>query len=569
MAKLTPHSLLSLRHDDIFPGTLESLAKQPSVCIIGGGLSGICAGVQLKRKLGVDNFVVFEAKQGWGGTWADNCYPGAAVDIPTVFYSFSFHPSNLWVNNFSRQPELKLYAESVAAAYNLGPHLLTRTKVERIAWDPVANAYDVTTRDQRKDGLTKTWRFDFVICGVGQLNEPAMPDIPGLDSFAGDKWHSARWREDVSIEGKKVLVIGTGATGAQFIPEVAKVAGDVTVFQRSANWIIRRDEHLISPWHKFILNWVPGVRLVERFYPWFAGDVLFWPVLEQNEFFAKMMEKMANDHLKQLIPGEDEKSVELRKKLTPDYAFGCRRFQFSNTFAPTFLRPNAHLVTDPILRIEPKGVVARLPDGTEQLYEGEVLLLGTGFKVHDFLSTLEVVDAKGNKLAERWKALGGAEAYYGIMVSDLPNLFLTYGPNTNLASNSIIFMIENQVEFALRAIAYCVRNGVASVAVKREVQEAFNAQLQEDISKLVWTTNCTSWYKTSSGKVTNNWSGRTWRYMRETAAVSFGSDAFEHQGKSDWRTPKGTGSWFTSPAGLATIAVASGLGYLVAKVLRK
>lgn len=205
----------------------------------------------------------------------------------------------------------------MAAKWNLGPHLITRTRVVSIAWNRAENRYHVTTQDDRKDGLTKTWAFDFVIVGTGQLNVPSTPDIPGLQSFKGDQWHSARWRDDISLEGKKVLVIGNGATAAQFVPEVAKVAGNLKVFARSQNWILRRDEYLYGDWHKWALQYVPFLRQMQRFSVWLLADFVLWMAFQNKQFMIKTLQREAEKHLKNLVPGDDEKAVALRKKLTP------------------------------------------------------------------------------------------------------------------------------------------------------------------------------------------------------------------------------------------------------------
>lgn len=411
--------------------------------------------------------------------------------------------------------------------------MLTFTKVEKVAWDNATSTYTITTQDLRKHGLRKTWTFDFIICGVGQLNVPAMPDIPGLDSFGGDKWHSARWRDEVNLEGRKVLTIGNGATAAQFVPEVSKIAGEHKVFARSQNWMLKREEYLYSDLHRAAIKYIPGVRLFERFSIWFLADYVLWFAFQKKQWMIDLLQGEATKHLKNCVPGEDEKSKKLREMLTPDYSFGCRRVQFSNTFASTFLRPNTQMITDKIVRIEPKGVVTQTEGGAEVLHEGDVLLLGTGFQTHDFLGTLEVIDATGKRVEDKWKGLGAAEAYYGIVVADLPNFFMAYGPNTNLGHSSIIFMIECQVLFAIRAIAHVARRKKAALTLTTEGQAAFNAKLQDELSQLVWAGNCTSWYKTAAGKIENNWSGRVHRYSRETAAVNFDGKDFKLSVSSD------------------------------------
>jgi cation diffusion facilitator CzcD-associated flavoprotein CzcO len=474
-------------------------SRQPVVAILGSGVAGLCMGIQLKRA-GVETFTIYEKSDRLGGTWRDNGYPGAACDVPSHLYSFSFEPNPSWSRKFSPQPEIQAYLERCADTYDVRRHVRFGVEIASARYDEAQEHWTLGT----VGGETIT--ADVVVSGTGQLNRPHMPDIPGLDEFAGTWFHSARWRPEHRFEGERVVVIGNGASAVQFVPPVAAQAAHLTVLQRSANWLIPRMDRAYTPREQWVFRNVP---LVERLYRW----LIYWLLevrffgFREGTFLARKLTEVALQYLDEQIP-----DPALREVLTPDYPVGCKRILISDDYYEALRRPNVDVVTTPIARIARDGVV--LQDGTT--VPADTILFATGFEATSFLAPMTIEGIGGRALHDAWR--DGAEAYLGVAVADFPNLFLLYGPNTNLGHNSIIFMIECQVDYVVRCIQTMMRRRVSRFAVRRDVMSRYNETLQRVLAQTTWTASCGSWYKTASGKVTNNWSGFTveywWRMRR-------------------------------------------------------
>lgn len=465
--------------------------------IIGAGVSGLLSAIKLDQA-GLENWVILEKADDVGGTWHENDYPGCCCDVPSHLYSYSFAPNPDWSRGFAPQPEIKAYFRGVAEQYELLGRICFGTEALEARYDEASACWTVTARDGRR------WTAPLLILGTGQLNKPSFAPIPGRESFAGPQFHSAQWDYGVDLTGKSVAVIGSGASAIQFIPPVTRAAGHTTVFQRSANWIMQRNDKPVAGWTKRLFALFPPARLALRGFIYWAQDQL-WPVFERPGGKVAVKTKAAIlDYMHSVI-----KDPELRAKLTPDYEIGCKRILVSDDFYPALTAPNVALETRPIAAIEPEGV--RLADDT--LVRADVLIWGTGFDTHHFIAPLEILGRAGHRLADDWKQ--GAEAYRGVSVTGYPNLFILYGPNTNTGHISIIFMIEQQVGYMMQAIARLRGQAGASVEVRAEAQAGYNQDLQARLARSVWATGCNSWYRSADGRIPNNYVGRAGQFARE------------------------------------------------------
>jgi len=474
------------------------MAGNLDAIVIGAGFGGLTAAIKLKEA-GFDRVVVLEKGDRIGGTWRDNTYPGACCDVPSRLYSLSFALNPEWSRSFSPQSEIRDYMERVAGQFGVTDKFRFNTEVEKAQWDEAAGLWRVTV----KGGETLT--APILISGLGQLNKPGYAGIPGRDSFAGESWHSARWRHDIDLKGKTVACIGAGASAIQYIPEIAKEAGKVVVFQRTPNYIVPRKDREFSAFEKWLYRTFPAVDRGQRWLIWKLMDMRF----EAFKLGTKQAEKFKSDALAYL--DEVVKDPVLKAKLTPDYPIGCKRVLVSDDFYQALVRPNVELVDSAIKTVTANGVLTA--DGVE--HPCDVIIYGTGFITTDFVNPVEILGREGKSLSDAWK--DGAEAYLGVTVSGFPNLFMLYGPNTNLGHNSIIFMIEAQVDYAVKAMQALKSRGARALDVRPDAFARFNTQLQKDLTETSWAGSCSSWYKTASGKITNNWSGDTATYRKMTA----------------------------------------------------
>jgi len=469
----------------------------PTIAILGAGVSGLCMGIALERA-GFHAFTIYEKSDRLGGTWYENSYPGAGCDVPSHLYCFSFEPNPDWTRVFSLQPEIQRYLDGCAEKYGILPHVRFGTEIAGARFDAAAGLWRIRTRAGEE--ITA----NVLVSGTGQLNRPFVPPLPGIDEFQGIRFHSARWRHDQDLRGKRVAVVGNGASAIQFIPPVAATAEHVTVFQRTANWIIPRNDRAYRPFEKRMFRYVPFLLKLYRALIYLQLEVRFFGFFK-GSWLSGRLQKAATEYMHSLIA-----DPVLREKLTPDYPVGCKRILISDDYYQALARPNVDVVTTPITRFTCDGVVTA--DGTTRPVDA--VIFATGFETTSFLAPMEIAGPDGRTLTDAWR--DGAEAYMGVAVAGFPNLFLLYGPNTNLGHNSIIFMIECQVRYVVQCIQRLARERTRALAVRPDVMAAYNAELQRDIKKTAWDAGCTSWYKTASGKVTNNWSGFTLQYWWRT-----------------------------------------------------
>jgi cation diffusion facilitator CzcD-associated flavoprotein CzcO len=462
------------------------------VVVIGAGFGGIGMALALKQA-GIEDFLVVDSADSLGGTWRDNTYPGAACDVPANLYSYSFRPARP-SRRFPDQPETLGYLRTLAAERGLGPHLRFGARVDAAEFDEQRAGWNLTL-----DG-GDTLRATSVISAVGQLNRPALPEIAGRDDFAGPSWHSARWNHDVDLTGQRVAVVGTGASAIQFVPEVAKDAAHVDVYQRTPPYVLPKPDRAYRDAEQAVFDRFPVIRKADRLRTFIYGELLTSGFVLSPKLLAAPMKAWRRQLDEQVA------DPELREKCVPDYVMGCKRVLFSNDWYPALSRSNVELVTDPIERISPAGVITE----GGRLRPADVIIYGTGFTTLDFLAPMSVTGADGRGLRDAWHE--GAQAYLGISVSGFPNFFMLYGPNTNLGGNSIIYMLEGQIGYVVSAITALASEDLDWLDVRPEVQAAFNTWVADASRTSVWESGCRSWYTTGSGRNTNNWPDHTFRY---------------------------------------------------------
>lgn len=496
---------------------LKTAAARTKVLIIGAGMSGILSAIRLQQA-GVA-FEIIEKNAGFGGTWLENTYPGCRVDNPSHLYSFSFEPNHHWPNHYSRQPVLLEYFSDVAEKHGLRKHVRFETRVQDATWDEAAKMWKVKVL--RPDGGEETLTANAVISAVGQLNQPNLPDIKGLETFEGSAFHSAEWRHDVDLKGKRVAVIGTGASAFQFVPEIAPTVGELTVFQRTPPWLGPAPDYhdAVTPAQQWLLEHVPFYEKWYRFWMfWVLTDGMLDSITVDPQWTGPTNAvSQANAELRALLieamRAQVDGDEDLLDKVTPKYPMGGKRSVRDNgVWIAALRRDNVNLVTDPIREITPKGVVTA--DGT--LHEADVLIYGTGFKASDFLRTFQAHGRNGAELHQQWA--GDARAYLGMTIPNFPNFFVVYGPNTNIVVNgSIIFFSECSVRYIVGALEMLGETGAAAMEPKKDVHDAFNAKVDAANQGMAWgTPQVNSWYKNASGRVSQNWPFRLIDYWNAT-----------------------------------------------------
>ena len=461
------------------------------VVVIGAGFGGIGMAIALKGA-GIEDFVVLDRAADLGGTWRDNSYPGLTCDIPSHLYSYSFRPWR-WSRRFPAREEILAYLHALVAERGLGPHLRFGCGVAAAAFDERGAVWNLTLDDGG------TLQASAVVCSVGQLGRPVIPDTEGRDAFAGPSWHSARWNHDVDL-AVRVAVIGTGASAIQFVPEIAKVATHVDVYQRTPPYVLPKADRPYRDAELALYDRLPAARKADRLRVFLYGELLTSGFVLSPRLLAAPMALWRRQLRTQIA------DPELRAKCVPEYVMGCKRVVFSDDWYPALARPDVDLVTDPIERIVPDGVVTA--GGTARA--ADVIVYGTGFQATQFLTPMQVSGLGGRRLAEAWQ--DGAQAYLGITISGFPNFFMLYGPNTNLGGNSIIYMLEGQIGYTLAAIQALRAERLAWLDVRPDVQDTFNAWVQSASRTSVWESGCHSWYTTASGRNTNNWPDHTFLY---------------------------------------------------------
>jgi len=464
-----------------------------SVVIIGAGFGGLAMALELKRH-GHDNFTILEKAADIGGVWRENTYPGAGCDIPSPYYSFSFEPNPTWPMRFSLQPDIHDYMKRVIASYDLEPHIRFETEVTACRFD---DGWHVETASG------ETFRADVLVPAMGQLSRPAWPSIPRRETFAGPAFHSAQWRHDVDLRGKRVAVIGTGASAIQFVPRIQPIVGTLTLFQRTAPYVAPKPDRRYRPTHHWLFKHFPPARLAERGAWWLLCEVSTMAIVG-NKTISRMITWATRMHLRRKV-----RDPQLRAKLTPDYPVGCKRVLFANDYYPALVAPNVDVETTPIESITPDGV--RTADGVG--HPADVVVYATGFATTELLAPVKITGLDGRHLQDVWAQ--GPRAYLGLAVPGFPNLFLMYGPNTNLGAGSIIYMLERQARYIRQLVSHGGR-----LDVRADVEQRYDDEVQTRLAGTAWA-GCASWYRQDNGRISANWPGLVSEYSRRTRRVNF------------------------------------------------
>jgi cation diffusion facilitator CzcD-associated flavoprotein CzcO len=480
---------------------MTSATTRTGTVIVGSGFAGLCMAIRL-REAGISDFVILERANDVGGTWRDNDYPGCACDIPSVLYSFSFAPKSDWSRVYPTQPEIQAYLADCVRRFRLERHL-------RFGCDVVEARYDeAEARWHVRTASGETYVARAFVSAMGGLSNPYEPDIAGRETFAGPSFHSARWNHAVSLEGRDVAVIGTGASAIQFVPELAPRVRSLTVYQRTAPWIVPKLDGELGPRERALRRYLP-------LYGWLRRKLVYW-LLEiraigftVNPKLLAKNEGIALRHLERQIA-----DPELRKAVWPDGRMGCKRVLISNDYYPALARPNVEVVTDAIARIEPDGIVTA--DGTKR--RADAIVYGTGFRAQEAVGRARVIGAGGRTLADAWR--DGMEAFLGVSVAGFPNMYLLIGPNTGLGHSSMVYMIESQTNYVLSAMRYVRERKAAALDIRPEVQRAFNEELQHRMKRTVWNSGCRSWYLDVNGRNTTLWPGFTFEFRRKTYRIA-------------------------------------------------
>jgi len=450
------------------------------------------------KEAGIDDFTVLERADEVGGTWRDNTYPDCACDVPSHLYSFSFAPNPDWSRTFSAQPEIWDYLRRVTDDHGVRPYIRFGHDLTEAVWNAGRGMWELETS---RGALTA----QVLVAGMGALSEPALPAIPGLDSFEGAMFHSATWDHDHDLTGDRVAVIGTGASAIQFVPAIQRGAARLHVFQRTPPWIMPRPDRPVTSIERRVYRTLPAAQRLMRAGIYAARELLVLGFMHPWASAAGP-ERLARRHLARQVsdPG-------LRAKLTPDYTFGCKRVLISDDYLPALTRPNVEVVTSPISEIGPRSVVTA--DGTERVVD--TIILGTGFRVTDTPAAARLRGRGGRLLAEVWH--GSPQAHRGTTVAGFPNLFMLVGPNTGLGHNSIIYMIESQLEYVMGCLRAMEARGAGTAEVRPEAQAAYNEALQAKTQGSVWTRGgCRSWYLGADGRNRVLWPGFSWLFRRAT-----------------------------------------------------
>lgn len=467
------------------------------IAIIGSGFGGIGTAIRLKQE-GIDDFVIFERAADVGGVWRDNTYPGCACDVQSHLYSLSFVPNPDWTSSFSPRSEIWEYLQRCARDYGLLPHIRFEHMVNEAVWDDDERRWQIETSGG-------TWASSVLVSAAGSFSEPKLPELPGLETFKGAVFHSSRWNHDVDLKGRRVAVIGTGASAIQFVPAIQPLVAKLHVFQRTAPWIVKRHDRPFTRFEReFFRRFPPAQRLMRGTIYSFREVVGF---AFRHPWAMRFLQPLARLHLRRSVSD----SI-LRKKLTPDYMMGCKRVLISNDYLPALTQPNVELVTEGIAEVREHSLVDN--DGVERAVDA--IIFGTGFHVTDFPFSSRVRGKGGRTLHEVWA--GSPRALAGTTVTGFPNLFLLPGPNTGLGHSSVVYMLEAQIEHVLGAVRYMRRHGIVTVEARADAQAAYVAAVDKRMRGTVWTSGgCLSWYLDSTGRNSTLWPTPSWSFRRRVA----------------------------------------------------
>ncbi len=469
--------------------------KGPRILIIGAGISGICLAIRLRRA-GIKSFEILEKSNDVGGTWLDNTYPGCACDIPATLYSYSFAPKHNWSRRYPPQAEILEYFRDCADRFKVRSHIRFGQSVESARFDEKESVWRVRT------GQDEELVADVLISAVGQLSRPKIPEITGLDSFQGEFFHTARWNHDFDVSGRDIAVVGNGASAIQVIPKIALKAKKVFVFQRSPNWISRRHDYAYPRLVQHAFRWVPGVAKLYRWWTYLTHEWrinLYRRRATLNKGFTNWLLRSMRSKLRE----------DLQEAVIPKYPAGCKRVLLSNDYLEALNRDNVKLISSEIRRIEPKGI-----ETDSGLTTVDAIVFATGFDANQFLYPMQVVGRGGVKLHDLWSER--PKTYLGMLCEGFPNFFMLYGPNTNLGHNSIIFMVECQVNYILRCLNTMQKNGSKTIEIRGSAVDQFDQKLQEQLRQKVWNGYVTNWYRNDAGFIVNNWCRSTTAYWLQT-----------------------------------------------------
>ncbi|KAF1071582.1 MAG: Baeyer-Villiger monooxygenase [Pseudomonas citronellolis] len=473
--------------------------KHCKVAIIGTGFSGLGMAIRLKQN-GEDDFLLFEKDAGVGGTWRVNDYPGCACDVQSHVYSFSFEPNPEWTRMFARQPEIRAYLENCWSKYRLQERTLLNTEIRRLSWDDAQQLWHL------QDAAGNRYTAQAVVSGMGALSIPSVPQLPGLENFQGKAFHSQQWEHDYELAGKRVAVIGTGASAIQFVPEIQPKVARLTLFQRTAPWILPKPDRAISDTERARFRHFPALQKLWRgaLYSLLESRVLGFTFAP---WAMKLVGKLAVRYIHHQI-----KDPVLRRKVTPDYTIGCKRVLMSPNYYPALAAANAEVVTEGIREIRAHSIVSA--DGQE--HPVDTIIFGTGFTANDPIPRGTIFGRGGVDLLDSWPQ--GPEAYKGTVTRGFPNLFFLMGPNTGLGHNSMVYMIESQIAYVIGALALMRRRELTSLEVKDDAQTRWNRKVQSGLGQSVWNTGgCKSWYlHPVTGRNCTLWPGFTWRFRAQT-----------------------------------------------------
>lgn len=475
--------------------------RHVEVAIAGAGFGGLAMAIQL-QKHGMNDYLILEKKGEVGGAWRDNHYPGAACDVQSHMYSFSFETKSDWTKRYAPWNEIQQYILDTVKKYKLREKILFNQEVDSAVFNDGIGKWVIKTKGGETI-IARHW-----VLASGPLHVPAIPDIKGLDQFKGKVMHSAEWDHRYDLTGKKVASIGTGGSAIQYVPEIAPKVGQMHVFQRTPAWVIPRDERKYSAVRKALFKALPVTQTLHRWRCYWTNESRLWPIL--NPWMARIGEGLLKKFISYQV-----KDPALVKKLTPDYTLGCKRILISNKWYPTFNRPNVELVTDNISHFTEDGIVTK--DGKERKLD--CVILGTGFIVDPriYMKNFELRGRNGHTVQEDWKV--SPTSYYGITTANYPNMYQLVGPHTGLGHNSIIFMIEAQVDYIIQCIQLVKQKGADYIDVKPEAMTRFLGEMTQALKGTVWSSGCKSWYQTADGINFAIWPKSTWRYWLETRSV--------------------------------------------------
>jgi cation diffusion facilitator CzcD-associated flavoprotein CzcO len=474
-----------------------------SVAVVGGGFGGVAALTMLLRA-GHRDVTVFERGDRIGGVWNDNTYPGAACDIPSHLYELSFAPNPRWSRRFAPQAEIQAYLEDVVRRHDGLDRVRTGVAVEAAAWDEERGRWVLETGDGPHEA-------ELLITACGQLSNPKVPALPGLEAFEGPLFHTARWRHDVDLAGKRVAVVGTGCSAIQVVPAIQPLAGQVDVYQRSPGWTFPKMDYPYPPAAQRLFERLPALQRLDRSLA-FAISELGAAAETRHTWLLPVLRRIAQRQIDKAIA-----DPELREKVTPSDELGCKRIMLTDDWYPALAQPNVELVTDGIAGVTPTGL--RDERGVERA--ADVLILATGFASHDFVAPMEIAGREGRTLTEEWSDV--ARAYLGLSVPGFPNMFLLYGPNTNGGTGSVIYTLEAGVEHALAALAELERRGADRIEVRREAAERFDRELRAALAGTVWRGGCSNWYIDEKGNDPSQWPWLYTTYRRRARRLEPGA----------------------------------------------